>query len=215
MKDIMEGVKLGFRGISIVVLLVLLIMLCIYKVNEDQSMENKCYKSNAQIVPWGPKGLEVDSQGNIYISLIGGINVYDPSGSYKYTLKVKTYGTYEFEVDSNNKINVALAREGKIRKYNKEGYITKEEEDYNSEAFYEYEKNNKIKTDSYGNKYMLSNIFGNTKVVKTNTEGVSETIYKIPSPILILKLTFNVFIIASLLIAVFIFVVIKRIYKGD
>lgn len=206
----MGFVKSKFKGIPILILIVLLFITCTYKVYAEQSIDDKCYKINTQIMPWVPKGLEVDSQENIYINFAGGINVYNASGVFKYGIKVKTYGVYEIKIDSNDMLNVALTREEKIRVYNKEGFIIQEKEDYNSEAYFEYEKNNRIKKDSQGNEYKLTNIFGYTKVVKTTPNGSNNTIYKIPLLAWALKLLLPILFMVLALVGILVFVILKK-----
>jgi len=206
----MKFIKLRFKGISILILAVLLFGIWTYKVNAQQRIDDKCYKVNKQYMSWDPKGLVVDSQGNIYIGFTGGINVYNSSGVYIYTIKVKTEGTYEIKIDDNDMLNVALCREGTIEVYNKEGYITQEKDDKNNEAYYEYKKDNRVKKDSQGNEYKLTNVLGYTKVVKTTPDGLKNTIYKIPSLEWTFKLLLPVFMIISFLIVLLVFLTVKK-----
>lgn len=206
----MNFIRLRFINNFILLFGTLIFIFCTHKSYAEERIDEKCCKSDKQILSWVPKGLEVDSQGNIYINFAGGINVYNSLGAFKYSLKVKTYGAYEINIDSNDLMNVALVREDKIIVYDKNGFIVQEKKDYNNVAYYDYKKNNKIKKDAQGNEYKLSNVFGYTKVVKINSGGEKSIIYKITLAQWSLKLLVPIFMIFFSLIVPLIFIISKR-----
>lgn len=201
----MRFFKLKIISVLLLSLVILPFTSCTHEVKSKSLTDDKCYKINKMILPWSPKGFDIDSQGNIYINFTQGINVYDSSGVFKYALKVKSYGVFEIKIDRGDLLNVALAREDEIRVYNKEGYVIQEEEDHDGLLYAEYQKNNRTKTDSKGNKYVLSNLFGYTKLEKITSDGLHNTIYKIPLLVWTFKLLLTGTIIFIVLVAILVF----------
>ncbi|MFL0268947.1 hypothetical protein [Candidatus Clostridium radicumherbarum] len=190
----MKFINSVIKRLSSLIVVIIFFNISISNVKAEQLINNESYKTNKQIMPFIPKGLEVDSKGNIYIGLAGEINIYNASGVFNNSIRVKTYGVFEMKIDSNDNLNVALVREDKIIVYNKEGYITQEKEDYDNKAYYEYKMADKIKTDSKGNKYELSNVLGYTKVIKITPDGTQNIIYKIPLLLWVLKAFIPIFL---------------------
>jgi hypothetical protein len=205
----MRFVNVIIKSILVLTFVALMLVLYTYQAYADQQKDDKCYKVNTQIMSWFPKGLEIDSKGNIYIGSTGGINVYDASGSFKYAIKVKTYGVFQMKLEDNDMLNVALARESTILVYDEEGYIIQEKQDKENRLYNEFEKNNDRRKDLLGNEYKLSNLFGYTKVVKISLDGAKNTIYKISFLFWGLKLLISILLIIFVLL-VTLFIVASR-----
>lgn len=197
----MRLINLSVRKILTFLIATIMTSLCTYQVIAKQQVDNKCYKVNTQSMVWLPGGLEIDSHENIYIGVPGHINVYDALGIFKYAIKVNTYGAFQMKITDNDMLNVALSREEKILVYDNEGYVIQEKDDKDGSVYGEYSKNYRKKK-LFGNEYKLSNIFGNTKVVKISADGIKKTIYHIPLVFWLVKLLIFILFMIPVLFSV-------------
>ena len=95
-----------------------LVLFSIFYTNVKADEYMKDMKTNNRRPTIYIKGLEVDSDGNIYISTMWGINVYNNSGEFIYGLQVDTSGDYEMMIDDNGNLNVAIIKKDYIYIYN-------------------------------------------------------------------------------------------------
>lgn len=141
------------------------------------------------------------------------INVYDKNGNFKYSYVFEFNGSYVFEFDSLNNIMILPARGDSSYYFNSGAELLKTKKISNSgenDKYYRTLLNNKS-INANGNKYVLEQSFGYTRLVKTDINGNEKVIYDSGSKY-IGKIIAGVFILAFVIIVIF---VIARTIKTE
>lgn len=179
---------------NIYIFMFIVIFLCIINLTAKADTFSTDMKTNRKSLMWSPRGLEIDAEGNIYISTMSNINIYNSYGEFIYAIQVDTSGSYEMMFQDDGNLNIAIARGEFTYVYSKDGILLDKDEKMGYETYVNYHKNNKVKFDNNGNKYVLSNPFGYTKVTRTMTNGTKSVVYRIPFIEWLVKLLFCLFV---------------------
>lgn len=156
-----------------------------------------------------PVGISANSLGDVAIGFEDHhINVYGKDGNFKYGFAFKLYGTYFFNMDDQNIIMIFNVRGDTCYYFNTDAELIKKEKISDREEIKRYYKNyyNKRSVNIDEINYLLKEVFGYTKLIKTDANGNETIIFETGS-----QYIGRVFI--SLIILIFVVIVICGVIK--
>ncbi len=185
----MSTIKKMYASIFVIVLL-------IYPITAnavDKTTSQKVYSENSL---FDCSAIVVDDYGNIYLTndQFGTINVYNSTGTFLYSIIVKSSGgSFEIGMEDGH-LNVAVARGSTVYTYDSEGNITSEKNDNLLKKFEKYrEDNSKSFTASNGEIYSINDYFGYITISK-KTSLTTIKIFSMEFSNWLFKYLINIFI---------------------